>query len=64
MFGDYTREDLLLDLNLLIKNELIEYRLDEDGQWRYRITEKAMAMSDEEVAELIHNMDVSGRDNA
>lgn len=64
MFGDYTKEDLLLDLNLLIKHELIEHQLNDEGEWVYRITEKAKAMSDEEVAELIHNMDISGRDNA
>jgi len=64
MFGDYTKDDLLVDLNLLIKNGLIEYRLNEDGQWVYRITEEAKAMSDDEIRILIDNMDKSGRDHA
>lgn len=64
MFGDYTKDDLLVDLNLLIKNGLIEYRLNEDGQWVYRITEEARAMSDDEITTLINNMDKSGRDHA
>jgi len=68
MFEDYTREDLLFDLNLLIKNELLEYHLTDDGDWVYRATEKAKAMSDEEIAKLVHflvnNMEMQGEDNA
>lgn len=56
MYGEYNEEDLLIDLNLLIDHGFIEYQLSDDGQWVYRITEKAKSMPEEEVAEYISNI--------
>lgn len=68
MFEDYTKDDLLNDLNLLIKAELLEYHLTDDGNWVYKATEKAKTMSDEDIQKLVHflvnNMEMKGNNHA
>jgi hypothetical protein len=55
MSDDYSREELIGDLHKLIEIGLIEVQgINEEGQWIYGPTQKAVNMSEEERREEIH----------
>lgn len=49
----YSEDELIQDINLLISLDLIDYRLREDGEWVYTITEKGRQMTDNQVGQVI-----------
>ena len=49
----YSEDELIQDINLLISLDLIDYRLREDGEWVYAITEKGRQMTDSQVGQVI-----------
>lgn len=49
----YSEDELIQDINLLISLDLIDYRLREDGEWVYTITEKGRQMTDGQVGQVI-----------
>jgi len=55
--SDYTKDDLSRDLFLMVQAGLLEVRMREDGEWVYHPSEAALAMSDEEKADIISRLD-------
>lgn len=54
MFMDYTREDLLRDMEMLRRLGLIEVvGVQPDGEWLWAPTEKSLSMTEEERENLI-----------
>ncbi len=54
---DYTREDLLRDMDMLRKVGLIEViGVRPDGEWLWAPTEKSLSMTEEERANLVLNI--------
>lgn len=54
MSEEYTFEELQDDLDALAKIGLIEIGgIQEDGQWLYRVSEKAKSMTQDEITRLI-----------
>lgn len=53
---EYTTDDLIEDLAMMVKAGLLEVRIREDGQWLYGVSEAAMNMTDEEREEAIRRM--------
>ena len=49
----YSKDELIQDINLLISLDLIDYKLREDGEWVYAITEKGRQMTDSQVGQVI-----------
>ena len=49
----YSEDELIQEINLLISLDLIDYRLREDGEWVYTITEKGRQMTDNQVGQVI-----------
>lgn len=56
MSEEYTFEELQDDLDALAKIGLIEIGgIQEDGQWLYRVSEKAKSMTQDEITRLIQS---------
>lgn len=56
MSEEYTFEELQDDLDALAKIGLIEIGgIQEDGQWLYRVSEKAKSMTQDEITRLIES---------
>ena len=56
MSEEYTFEELQDDLNALVEVGLIEVGgIREDGQWLYKVSEKAMGMTQDEITRLIES---------
>lgn len=56
MSEEYTFEELQDDLDALAKIGLIEIGgIQEDGQWLYRVSEKAKGMTQDEITRLIQS---------
>lgn len=53
---EYTTEDLIKDLAMMVKAGLLDVRIREDGQWLYGMSDAAAAMTDEEREEAIRRM--------
>ena len=53
----YDRDDLLMDLNALIKAGLVDFYLRDDGEWVYKATKKATSMSEEELLAMTREDD-------
>ena len=51
---EYSREDLDRDIWLMVKAGLLEYRMREDGEWVFSVTEKSKSMTDDEKEAAIH----------
>lgn len=49
---EYTMDDLMQDLNFLIKNGLVDARL-ENGEWVYAISERGLSVTEEMLDELL-----------
>jgi hypothetical protein len=58
----YTKYELLEDINMLIRLDLIDCKLREDNEWVYKITEKGRQMTDDQVSEVIDEA-IRQRDN-
>jgi hypothetical protein len=43
-----SQERLIQDLNILIKYGMVDYEIDDDGEWVYKPSEKALRMTQEE----------------
>lgn len=55
MSDDYTKEDLHKDMEALRSAGLIEVMgINDEGQWLWRATDKAMSMTEEERAQAIY----------
>ncbi len=61
-FEPYTKYELLEDINMLIRLDLIDCKLREDNEWVYAITEKGRQMTDDQVGEVIDEA-IRQRDN-
>jgi len=46
--GEYNQQDLIQDLNVLIKHGMVDYMIDDEGEWVYKPSEKALRMTYEE----------------
>lgn len=53
---DYTADDLTRDLALMVKAGLLEMHIRDDGEWVYKVSAKAEAMSEEERELAIRQM--------
>ncbi len=54
---DYTREDLLRDMDMLRKAGLIEViGVNPDGEWLWAPTEKSLSMTEEERVNIVFNI--------
>lgn len=57
MFVDYTREDLLRDMDMLRKAGLIEVvGVNPDGEWLWAPTQKSLSMTKEERANIVFSI--------
>lgn len=59
-------KDLQSDIWALYRAGLIEARMREDGEWIFSVSEKAAAMSEEELRDVVCGMDdydIIGDDN-
>lgn len=57
---EYTKDDLMNDLNFLIKKGLIEAHL-ENGEWVYRATEFGRSATEEQVNAMLVEDEIEGQ---
>jgi hypothetical protein len=52
----YTKKDLQDDLALMVTKGLLDISMREDGEWVYSLSEKAIAMTEQEREDAINEM--------
>lgn len=52
----YSKEELAKDLSLMVKAELLDIYMREDGEWVYKVSDKSLLMTDEEKLKVLDNL--------
>lgn len=52
----YTKEDVINDLAMMVKAGLVDIRMREDGQWVYSATEMSKSLTDDQLFDILSNL--------